>query len=57
MDYDGWITADVAPFRQNVSEIFALNVRFTDQVWKWFDEIDRDANIAKVVKFSVAWAL
>lgn len=41
--YDGWITADVAPFRQDATEIFALNVRFTEQLWKWLDEIDRDA--------------
>ena len=42
LDYDGWITADVAPFRQDADEIFALNVRFTEQVWKWLDEIDRN---------------
>jgi xylose isomerase len=42
LDYDGWITADVAPFRQDATEVFALNVRFTEQVWKWLDEIDRD---------------
>jgi xylose isomerase len=42
LDYDGWITADVAPFRQDAAEVFALNVRFTEQVWKWLDEIDRD---------------
>lgn len=42
LNYDGWITADVAPFRQDASEIFALNVRFTEQIWRWLDEIDRD---------------
>jgi xylose isomerase len=42
LDYDGWVTADVAPFRQDAVEIFALNVRFTDRIWKWLDEIDRD---------------
>jgi xylose isomerase len=41
--YLGWITADVAPFRQDPCEIFALNVRFTEQIWKWLDEIDRNA--------------
>jgi xylose isomerase len=41
--YDGWITSDVAPFRQDPAEIFALNVRFTDQLWRWLDHIDRDA--------------
>ena len=39
--YDGWITADVAPFRQDPAEIFALNVSFTGRLWKWLDEIDR----------------
>jgi xylose isomerase len=42
LDYHGWITADVAPFRQDAGEIFALNVRFTQQVWQWLDEVDRD---------------
>lgn len=42
LNYQGWITADVAPFRQDATEIFALNARFTEQVWKWLDEIDRD---------------
>jgi xylose isomerase len=42
LDYDGWVTADVAPFRQDAVEIFALNVRFTDQIWKWLDQIDRE---------------
>ncbi|UCG49868.1 MAG: sugar phosphate isomerase/epimerase [Phycisphaerales bacterium] len=42
LDYDGWITADVAPFRQDAAEVFALNVRFTEQLWQWLDEIDRD---------------
>jgi len=41
LDYEGWITADVAPFRQDPFEIFALNVRFTQQVWNWLDRIDR----------------
>jgi xylose isomerase len=40
--YDGWITADVAPFREDPREVFALNVRFTEQLWKWLEEIDRD---------------
>lgn len=40
--YDGWITSDVAPFRQDPAEIFALNVRFTAQLWNWLDRIDRE---------------
>jgi xylose isomerase len=42
LGYDGWITADVAPFRQDASEIFALNVRLTTRIWEWLDEVDRD---------------
>lgn len=42
LGYEGWITADVAPFRQDAGEIFAMNARFTEQLWKWLDEIDRD---------------
>jgi xylose isomerase len=40
--YDGWLTSDVAPFRQDATEIFALNVRFTAQLWAWLDEVDRE---------------
>ena len=42
LDYDGWITADVAPFRQDAFEVFALNCRFTEQVWNWLGRMDRD---------------
>jgi len=48
--YDGWVTADVAPFRQDPFEIFALNARFTDQVWKWLDEVDRDVFVEHLHK-------
>lgn len=41
LGYDGWITSDVAPFRDDPHEIFALNVRFTERLWNWLDEIDR----------------
>jgi xylose isomerase len=41
--YDGWITSDVAPFRQDPAEIFALNVRCTEQLWRWLDQADREA--------------
>jgi xylose isomerase len=41
--YDGWITADVAPFREDAHEIFALNLRFTARLWQWLDQVDRDA--------------
>jgi xylose isomerase len=40
--YDGWITSDAVPYRQDPAEIFALNARFTAQLWKWLDEVDRD---------------
>jgi len=40
--YDGWISSDAVPFRQDPAEIYAMNARFTDQLWKWLDEVDRD---------------
>lgn len=43
LGYNGWITADVAPYRQDAAEIFALNARFTAQLWNWLDHVDRDA--------------
>lgn len=42
LQYDGWITSDAVPFRQNPAEIFALNARFTERLWKWLDDVDRD---------------
>jgi len=41
LGYEGWITSDVAPVRQDPAEIFALNTRFTAQLWHWLDEVDR----------------
>lgn len=40
--FDGWLTSDVAPFREDAGEIFALNVRQTQQFWDWLDTIDRE---------------
>jgi hypothetical protein len=33
---------DVSPIRQDATEILNLNVRFTERIWKWLDEVDRD---------------
>jgi xylose isomerase len=41
LGYDGWITSDVAPYRQDPAQIFALNARFTAQLWAWLDQVDR----------------
>jgi xylose isomerase len=40
--YDGWITSDTSPVRQDAFETFAFNVRFTRRIWNWLDHIDRD---------------
>jgi xylose isomerase len=40
--YDGWITSDTSPVRQDALEAFAFNVRFTRRIWEWLDRIDRD---------------
>lgn len=42
LNYDGWITSDTSPVRQDPFETFAFNVRFTNQIWNWLDTIDRD---------------
>lgn len=38
--YDGWITSDAVPFRQDPAEIVALSARFTNRLWKWLDQMD-----------------
>ena len=41
LGYDGWITSDTSPVRQDAIETFAFNVRMTDRIWSWLDRIDR----------------
>ncbi len=41
LKYDGWITSDTSPVRQDPIETFAFNVRFTNRIWKWLDRVDR----------------
>jgi len=41
-EYEGWITSDTSPVRQDAVETFAFNVRFTNRIWDWLDSIDRD---------------
>jgi xylose isomerase len=41
LDYKGWITSDSSPVRQEAIETFAFNVRITDRIWIWLDQIDR----------------
>jgi xylose isomerase len=43
LGYDGWITSDTSPVRQDAIETFAFNVRMTDRIWNWLDVVDRDA--------------
>jgi xylose isomerase len=42
LGYDGWITSDTSPVRQDPMETFAFNVRLTERIWKWLDKVDRD---------------
>jgi xylose isomerase len=42
LGYDGWITSDTSPVRQDAIETFAFNVRMTDRIWNWLDVMDRD---------------
>lgn len=38
--YDGWITSDTSPVRIDPIECFAYNIRVTQRIWDWLDEID-----------------
>jgi len=40
--YDDWITCDAVAYRQDPVEIYSLNARFTDQLWRWLDVVDRN---------------
>jgi xylose isomerase len=42
LGYDGWITSDSSPVRQDALEMFAFNVRSTNRIWAWLDEVDRE---------------
>ncbi len=42
LNYDGWITSDTSPVRQDPIETFAFNVRMTNRIWDWLDRVDRD---------------
>ncbi len=42
LKYEGWITSDTSPVRQDPIETFAFNVRFTNRIWKWLDQVDRE---------------
>jgi xylose isomerase len=38
--YQGWLTSDAFPVRQDAAELFAANVRMTDRIWTWLDTLD-----------------
>lgn len=38
--YDGWLTADTFPIRQDAGEMFAANIRITDRICRWLDTLD-----------------
>jgi xylose isomerase len=40
--YDGWLTADTFPVRQDACGLFAANVAFTRRVCDWLDARDAD---------------
>ena len=42
LNYTGWITSDSSPVRQDAVETFAFNVRITDRIWGWLDQMDRE---------------
>lgn len=38
--YEGWLTSDAFPVRQDAAELFAANIRITDRIWSWLDTPD-----------------
>ncbi len=42
LGYDGWLTSDTSPVRQDAAETFGLNIRLTNRIWSWLDTIDRE---------------
>ena len=42
LGYDGWITSDTSPVRQDAIETFAFNIRFTRRLWDWLGNADRE---------------
>ncbi|MDP2999556.1 MAG: TIM barrel protein [Bryobacterales bacterium] len=41
--YQGWITADTFPVRQDGSEMFAANIEVTERICQWLDQLDSEA--------------
>lgn len=41
--YDGWLTADTFPVRQDARTMFAANVSLTDKVTRWLACVDAEA--------------
>ncbi len=38
--YDGWITSDAFPVRQDADELFAANIRISEKIWRWLETLD-----------------
>jgi xylose isomerase len=38
--YDGWLTADTFPVRQDARAMFAANLSITDRLCRWLDSLD-----------------
>jgi xylose isomerase len=41
--YQGWVTSDAFPVRQDATELFAANIRVADGIWQWLDTVDSAA--------------
>jgi xylose isomerase len=41
LGYEGWITSDTSPVRQDALETFAYNAPLTGRIWEWLDRVDR----------------
>jgi sugar phosphate isomerase/epimerase len=41
--YDGWLTADIFPVRQDATTLFAASIAFTECICRWLDALDRES--------------
>lgn len=52
--YDGWLTADTFPVRQDAREMFAANLSITDALCRWLDRFDAAAVVDACADHRVA---
>jgi xylose isomerase len=55
--YDGWLTADTFPVREDAQRLFAANIANTQAICRWLDRLDRQGLTDALVRHDAATAL